>query len=119
MIRKHHLAFLLAPAFLLACREAPTTPAAVPEDANALAAFAMQAAPEQVMEGEVLVKLQDSTEVDAVAREHGLARGLAGRDNAFYVMHGQAGNEHGKAAELRQDARVVFAEPNFLREPTE
>jgi subtilisin family serine protease len=33
-------------------------------------------------------------------------------------MHGRAGNEHGQAAELRKDARVVFAEPNYLRQPT-
>src|SRR5262245_11108895 len=111
MARKHRrLAFLVGPALLVACQEAPTTPTASPEVPTAPAAFSMQAAPEQVMEGELLVKVRDSADVDAVAREHGLARGVAGRGNAFYVMHGQAGNEHGKAAELRKDARVVFAE---------
>jgi len=118
MARKPRLALLVGPALLVACQEAPTTPAALPEVPTAPSAFSMQAAPEQIMEGEVLVKVRDAADVDAVAREHGLARGVAGRGNAFYVMHGQAGNEHGKAAELARDARVVFAEPNYLRQPT-
>jgi len=118
MIRKHHLALLVGPALLVACSEAPTTPAAMREGPTAPAAFSMQAEPEEVMEGEVLVRVRDAADVDAVAREHGLARGVAGRGNAFYVMHGRAGNEHGQAAELRKDARVVFAEPNYLRQPT-
>jgi serine protease len=118
MIRKHRLALLVGPVLLVACQEAPTTPSAIREAPTGPATFSMQAAPEQVIEGEVLVKLRDAADVDAVAREHGLARGVAGRGNAFYIMHGPAGNEHGKAAELGKDARVVFAEPNYLRQPT-
>src|SRR5262249_13136278 len=117
MTRKNRLeAFLVAALFLVACQEAPTTPAATTKVPNGPAAFTAKAPSEQVMEGEVLVKVRDDADIDAVAREHGLARGQMGRDDAFVVMHGQSGNEHGKAAELKADSRVVYAEPNYLRE---
>ena len=110
--------FLVAALFLAACQEAPTTPATANEMPTGPAAFTAQAPAEQIMEGEVIVKLRNVADVDAVAREHGLALGQAGRGNAFFVMHGNAGAEHGKAAELKADSRVVYAEPNYLRQPT-
>src|SRR5262245_21015881 len=118
MIRKHHLALLVGPLLLLACQEAPTTPTATREGPDSLAALSRRAAPDQVMEGEVIVKVRDGAEAYAVARDHGYARGAAGRGDAFYIMHGRAGTEYGMAEELRKDARVVFAEPNYLRQPT-
>ncbi|HEY9226192.1 MAG TPA: S8 family serine peptidase, partial [Gemmatimonadaceae bacterium] len=111
-------ATVLAAVSLAACQDTLTTPSATTEVPGGPASFSAQAAPEQVMEGEVLVKLRDVADVDAVAREHGLALGQAGRGNAFFILHGRSGNEHGKAAELRTDTRVVYAEPNFLRQPT-
>jgi serine protease len=118
MIRKHRLALLIAPALLVACQEAPTTPTAMRDGPDSLAAFSKRAGPEQVMEGEVIVKVRNGAKVDAVARDHGYARGVAGRGDAFYIMRGQAGNEHAMTAELQKDARVVYAEPNYLRQPT-
>jgi subtilisin family serine protease len=118
MIRKHRLALLIAPALLVACQEAPTTPTAMRDGPDSLAAFSKRAGPEQVMEGEVIVKVRNGANVDAVARDHGYARGVAGRGDAFYIMRGQAGNEHAMTAELQKDARVVYAEPNYLRQPT-
>ena len=103
--------------FLAACSEAPTTPAAQNE-LSGPAAFAAQAAAEQVLEGEVIVKLRDGADVNSVANGHGLALGYAGRKNAFYVLRGNAGNERSNAAALRNDARVQYAEPNYLRQPT-
>jgi subtilisin family serine protease len=70
------------------------------------------------MAGEVIVGIRDGADVDAVAREHGLALGFAGYRNSFFVLRGQSGNEHGQAAELRSDPRVAYAEPNFVRRPT-
>jgi subtilisin family serine protease len=119
MTRTHRLAVCaVATLFLAACSDTPTTTPAATEEASVPASLAVQAAPEQLMEGEVLVKLRDVADVEAVARAHGLARGQAGRDNAFFILHGRAGNERGQAASLRQDARVVYAEPNYLRQPT-
>ena len=106
----------LASVALAACREAPTTPAS--RLASGPAAFSAQAAPEEVMGGEVIVAIRDGANIDAVAREHGLALGLAGYRNAFFVLRGQAGNERGQAAELASDPRVAYAEPNFAPTPT-
>jgi len=70
------------------------------------------------MAGEVIVRVREGASVDAVASEHGLAVGEAGYRNSFVIMRGQAGNERGQANGLRGDARVEFAEPNYLRQPT-
>ena len=78
----------------------------------------MQGAPEQVMAGEVIVRVRDGADVDAVAREHGLALGEAGYRNSFVIMRGAAGVENANANALRGDARVQYAEPNYLRQPT-
>ena len=118
MIRTHRFRIVIALASLAlaACREAPTTPASTLTSGPA--AFSVQAAPEEVMAGEVIVGLRDGASVDAVAREHGLALGFAGYRNSFFVLRGQSGNENSHAAELRNDPRVAYAEPNFIRQPT-
>ena len=118
MVRTHRFRIIvaLASVALAACREAPTTPASTL--ASGPAAFSAQAAPEDVMAGEVIVGIRDGANIDAVAREHGLALGLAGYRNSFFVLRGQSGNENGHAAELRNDPRVAYAEPNFVRRPT-
>lgn len=102
---------------LAACSEVPTTPTAQNE-LSGPAAFTAQPAAEQVLEGEVIVKVRDGADVNTVARAHGLALGYAGRGNAFYVVRGNAGNERSNAAALRNDDRVEYAEPNYLRQPT-
>jgi subtilisin family serine protease len=72
--------------------------------------------PEQVMAGEVIVKLKDGADADAVGRAHGLAVGEHGYKDAFVVMHGNAGNERANANSLKNDDRVAYAEPNYLRQ---
>ena len=47
---------------------------------------------------------------------HGLAVGEHGYRNAFVVMRGNAGNEHANANSLKNDDRVEYAEPNYLRQ---
>jgi len=64
------------------------------------------------------VKVRDGVDPDAVARAHGLALGQSGYKNAFHIMHGNAGNENSNARALRDDDRVEYAEPNYLREAT-
>ncbi|HEX6575353.1 MAG TPA: S8 family serine peptidase [Gemmatimonadaceae bacterium] len=72
--------------------------------------------PEQVMAGEVIVKLKSgASEVD-VAKAHGLAVGEHGYKNAFVVMRGNAGAERANANALKGDDRVEYAEPNYLRQ---
>jgi len=74
---------------------------------------------DQVMPGEVIVGLRDGADAEAVARGHGLSVGQKGLRGNWLVMHGAAaGTERGKAAELAGDARVRYAEPNYLRQTT-
>ena len=74
--------------------------------------------PEQVMPGEVIVKLRAGADAATVARAHGLAVGAAGYKNAFVVLRAAVGAEHAAAARLTGDARVEYAEPNYLRQTT-
>jgi subtilisin family serine protease len=74
--------------------------------------------PEQVMPGEVIVKVKAGTDAAALGRAHGLAVSGRGYKDAFVVMKGAVGAERSAAAALKKDARVVYAEPNYLRQPT-
>ena len=117
MARTIRFALLAAAALALAaCQESPTTPASIAPTGPA--SRSAQAAPEQVMAGEVIVRVRDGANVDAVAREHGLAVGQSGYRNSFVVMHGNSGNERAHANDLRGDTRVEYAEPNYLRQAT-
>src|ERR1051325_3559402 len=108
--------FAVAAFVLAACSDSPSTPrAAAPQGP---ASFSAAQAAEQVMSGEVIVKLRGGADVDAVAKAHGLSVGYAGYKNSFHVLRGNAGNEHSNAAALRGDDRVEYAEPNYLRQPT-
>ena len=91
----------------------PEAPAAGPAFATARAA-----GPEQVVPGEVIVRLKAGATAEAVAREHGLGVGEHGYRDAFVVLRGAAGRERANAAALRRNAGVVYAEPNYLRQPT-
>ena len=102
---------------LAACSEAPLRPAdevGAPGPSASLA----RAPVEQVMPGEVLVKFKAGVAAEVVGRAHGLAFGYQGYGGRFTVLRGAEGAEHAAAAALRGDARVVWAEPNFLRQPT-
>ena len=74
--------------------------------------------PEQVMPGEVIVKLKAGVDAATVGKAHGLALSGRGYKDAFVVLKGSVGAEHAAAAALRKDARVEYAEPNYLRQPT-
>ena len=91
----------------------PEAPAAGPAFATARAA-----GPEHVVPGEVIVRLKAGATAEAVARVHGLGVGAHGYRDAFVVLHGAAGRERADAAALRRNAGVVYAEPNYLRQPT-
>jgi len=100
---------------LAACSDAPVQ--APDFEATPTLAVA-QRGPEQVMPGEVIVKVRAGTDAAALGRAHGLAFGYAGYRNAFAVLRGAVGSERALAARLRNDARVEYAEPNYLRQPT-
>jgi subtilisin family serine protease len=99
-----------------ACSDNPSQPEA--PAAGPAFATARVAGPEQIVPGEVIVKLKAGATAETVARGHGLGVGEHGYRNAFVVLRGAAGNERANAAALRRDAGVVYAEPNYLRQPT-
>jgi len=106
------VAFVIA-----ACSDATSSPDPVaPRSAPSFSAS--QSNSDQVMAGEVIVKFRNDADVDVVAKEHGLGYGYGGYKNSFYVLRGAAGNEHANANALKNDARVEYAEPNYLRQPT-
>ena len=103
---------------LAACQDTPVSPSSGSVLSPGPAAFNVQPAPEQFMPGEIIVSMRDGADVSDVARDHGLALGVAGYANSFFVLRGQVGNERALAAQLGGDARVAYAEPNYLRQPT-
>jgi subtilisin family serine protease len=109
---------MLAAAALAACSEtalSPNTSASVPQDVRL---GVSQSDQEDVVPGEVLVKVRDDADAAAVGRGHGLALGQRGLNGAFVVLHGSRGSEIANANSLRADPRVEWAEPNYLRKPT-
>jgi subtilisin family serine protease len=97
---------------------------AVQPDANStpadfsLRGLRVPSGPEQVMPGEVIVKLKAGVDAATLGKAHGLALSGRGYKDAFVVLKGAVGAEHAVAAALRKDGRVVYAEPNYLRQPT-
>jgi subtilisin family serine protease len=101
-------------AFIAACSDsAPLSPAAGGSPASAA-----QGAPDQIMAGEVIVRVADDADASAVARNHGLEVSQALVPAHLFVMRGAVGVERAHARQLSQDSRVLYAEPNFLRQPT-
>ena len=106
----------LAVASLAACSDSAVTPRSALEAPDAPVFTANVRGPEQVMAGEVIVKVKDGASETAVASAHGLAVGEHGYKNAFVVMRGNSGAEHANANSLKNDSRVEYAEPNYLRQ---
>src|SRR5262245_55730168 len=123
-MRPHRSGLALVALLIAACSEAPVTPqqGLTPGAAS----FAQggqgqgqgQNKNDDVMEGEIIVKLRGNADADVVAKEHGLGRGNKGYRDEFVIFHGNAGLERAQAAVLRADDRVEYAEPNYLRAPT-
>lgn len=109
----------LAVASLAACSETALSPNDGPDSPEVVSLSAnVGGGPEQVMAGEIIVGLRDGASEEAVATAHGLSVGEHGYRNAFVIMRGNAGAERANAASLKNDSRVEFAEPNYLRQPT-
>jgi len=107
----------VAVASLAACSDAPISPKTGLEAPDAVVLSANTGSgPEQVMPGEVIVKLKDVSTAEAVGRAHGLSVGEHGYRDAFVLMHGNSGAERANAASLKNDSRVEYAEPNYLRQ---
>lgn len=99
--------------FVASC--ADTSPLAPVASSSSAAA---SRAADEVYDGQVIVKLADDADVASVARDNGLAVAGTMRENRAFVLRGAVGNEHAAARLLRADARVVYAEPDYLRQTT-
>jgi subtilisin family serine protease len=70
------------------------------------------------MEGEFIVRLADDADPAVVARDNGLQVAQALRSDRAFVLRGGIGGERARARLLTRDARILYAEPNYLRKPT-
>jgi subtilisin family serine protease len=113
------IALLLAPLALLACQDT-TEPSseATPEVAAPLLGITQTQGPERVYPGRLVARFRQGVDEADVARTHGLTVDGRGPRNAFVLLRGAVGSERALAARLRGDDRVVWAEPDYLRQPT-
>jgi serine protease len=113
------LTAVLALVALVACQDLPSAPetgrTGQLEPSGADLARASQGP--AFVPGQVLVRTTDDADVSAVAAAHGASVAARGYQNRFAVLEGAVGNETALTARLRDDDRVVWAEPNWLRQP--
>lgn len=101
-----------------ACQDA-SAPTAVPDVAASLnPVAASRQGQDRVMPGEVLMAVRNGADPAVVAATHGASLAARGYGNRFFVLRGAVGNERALAARLGGDARVAYAEPNWLRQTT-
>jgi len=119
MSRMRTLLLALAVVGVAACSDDAVQPdtSSTPADFS-LRGLRVSSGPEQVMPGGVIVKLKAGVDAATLGKAHGLALSGRGYKDAFVVLKGAVGAEHAVAAALRKDGRVVYAEPNYLRQPT-
>ncbi len=112
------LGALAVAAVLTACQDAgqlaaPSTSAVAPQLQPSLS---VSQKPEAVMPGLVLARLKEGADPAAMGRAHGAAVQRATRH--FVVFRGAAGNERALAARMKADPQVVWAEPDYIRQPS-
>jgi len=119
MRRTLPLGLLAGVAFLAACQDT-SQPVAPPESAQASRVRAplnlAQQQAERFVPGRVLARLRAGADVAAVGADNGLALERSGR--GYVAFRGAVGSERALAARLAGDARVLSAEPDWLRQPT-
>src|SRR4051812_11730127 len=100
---------------LAACSDTTTT--AAPQMSAADPVASKSVASDDVVEGEVIVKLKDgtTTTIDEVASKHKAKKDKKGYGNKFDVVKTNKGGEAALAAELSADPDVEYAEPNYIR----
>jgi len=116
MRRTLPLVALAAAALAAACQDAgqPTAPATPSAAASVQPGMSLQQQPERVVPGAVLARLRDGADPAAVGAANGLD--LARVTPGYVMFRGAVGNERALAARLGGDARVVWAEPDYLRQ---
>ena len=105
----------LAALSLSACQDtfSPVTP-----EAETGPSFSMQQQVDQIVPGRVLVRLADGVDAADFARGNGVGLGRTVAGQRLAVLTVPAGNERALVARFAGDARVVYAEPDYLRQTT-
>ncbi|MEO6527270.1 MAG: S8 family serine peptidase [Gemmatimonadaceae bacterium] len=80
-------------------------------------ALSKAGADDDIVAGEVIVKLKDGSaaSIDALTLRHGVGKGRSGYARAFDIVLTTSGNERAMAARLAADPDVEYAEPNYIR----
>lgn len=113
MSRIPSIATVLTLVAAAACADAPAGPEASLGGTAIPRSISVGA--DEVVPGEVIVKLRSTSELEDLARQHGVVRGQLGYGASFAVLHTARGNERAMAAQLAADPRVLYAEPNYIR----
>lgn len=120
MSRFHIGATLAVLLILTACQDRSQllSPEGPVQDSATEPAFSVQDQSEAVMPGRILARITDGADPASVGQAHGVAFQRLATGGGFAVFRGAAGSERALAARMGADARVIWAEPDFLREPT-
>ena len=116
MKRLAPLALTAATLALTACQDSdqilsPNDPADAP-------AFSIQQQADQVVPGRILARLTDGADAASLGSAHGVAFDRTIASGRIAIFSGAVGNERALAARLGGDDRVVYAEPDYLRQTT-
>jgi len=114
MRRRSSLALTASVVLLAACQDAD--PVVAPSGTQP--AFSVQQQTDAVFPRRVIVRLTDGADAGVVARRNGIALERSAAGGRFAVLRGAVGNERALVARLGADANVVYAEPDYLRQPT-
>src|SRR6185503_7435919 len=99
----------IAAAALVACSDAPVSPGSSSSLPQTLRLGVSQDDQEDVVPGEILVKLKDDADLAPVAKGKALEVGKKGLKGAFVVLKGKPGSEVADAEDLKKDPRVEWA----------
>ena len=108
---------LLALAIIASCRDATDINGVRSEPGLSPRASVSQASHPDVVPGVVLASFRSGVSVPEVAAAYGLTVSGRGYANAFIILRGAVGSERAVAARLANDSRVVFAQPDYARQP--
>jgi subtilisin family serine protease len=121
MRRNLALGVLAATLFVAACQDSNdgSSPTSIGPTTIAISpALSVQQQAERVVPGRILARLTDGADPASVGDAHGVTFDRVIANGRLAVFNGAVGNERALAARLGDDAQVVFAEPDFLRQTT-
>lgn len=108
---------LLGLAILASCQDAADVSGLRKGPALAPGNSVSQGSLSDVVPGVVLARFQSGVSIPDIAALYDFVVAGRGYADAFVILRGAVGSERALAARLANDARVVFAEPDYARQP--